>query len=242
MCLDAAAGVSIVDLVRQADEAADRPGTLTNPLSVRASVHGDTAVVAGVGGADAGQFGDEGGLQGPSAPVPSAPAQVWGNRPPDAPGQGDRSGRSGRMRVEIVADQFAPSSVRHHLRQWLSELRWPPDAVDDLLLAVSEAVSNVVDHAYPPDRHGPVLINAVHLEHHDQHHHGGHQGTGEKPGRVDQVVVTVADRGSWRRIPTVAGNRGRGLTMMRATAQTLDIDARATGTRVTLTSNPTHLH
>lgn len=148
---------------------------------------------------------------------------------------------SGRMHVELAADQFAPSSVRHHLRRWLSELRWPPDAIDDLLLAVSEAVANVVDHAYP-NHHGPVSVHAVHLEHphHPHHHHDNHQFVqGEESDRVGQVVVTVADRGSWRPIPTVAGNRGRGLTIMRATTQTLDIAATATGTRVTMTSNPT---
>jgi anti-sigma regulatory factor (Ser/Thr protein kinase) len=147
------------------------------------------------------------------------------------------------LRVEIVADQFAPSSVRHHLRPWLNELRWPPDAVDDLLLAVSEAVSNVVDHAYPPDYHGPVSVHAVHLEHANEPHRDDHQAAqGEEPDQVDRVVVTVADRGSWRPIPTMTGNRGRGLTMMRATTQTLDIATSPTGTRVTLTSNSTHTH
>jgi anti-sigma regulatory factor (Ser/Thr protein kinase) len=127
------------------------------------------------------------------------------------------------MHVAIVADTFAPTAVRQRLRAWLGQLRWPAEETDDLVLAVNEAVANVVDHAYPPHRFGLVHVSA-------QHRHPDHHGR--------RITVTVSDHGTWRPIPLNPGNRGRGLPIMRAITHTLHIDTTATGTTVTLTSKP----
>ncbi|MCA1836494.1 MAG: ATP-binding protein [Actinobacteria bacterium] len=48
----------------------------------------------------------------------------------------------------MVAQPAALSSIRERLRQWLMTHRWPDAEIEDLVLAVSKAASNVVDHAY----------------------------------------------------------------------------------------------
>ena len=46
----------------------------------------------------------------------------------------------------MQADARAPGRVRLALRRWLAERHWPEDESDDLVLAVSEAVTNSVLH------------------------------------------------------------------------------------------------
>ena len=49
--------------------------------------------------------------------------------------------------------------IRHVLGAFGEALRLPDDLVEDLRLAVTEACTNVVRHAYPPDDPGPVEIS-----------------------------------------------------------------------------------
>jgi serine/threonine-protein kinase RsbW len=127
------------------------------------------------------------------------------------------------VRQVLPADAKAPSTVRRHFRRWLAALDWPRLAVDDLLLAVSEAVSNAVEHAYPPHRRGQVTVEAACVDRADR-------------GR--QVVVTVRDHGAWRPPPAWHENRRRGLPLMHACAESVEIDGGPTGTLVRLVSRP----
>jgi serine/threonine-protein kinase RsbW len=126
------------------------------------------------------------------------------------------------LRIMLVADAATPSRVRRRFRGWLDGLGWPREHRDDIILAVDEAAANVVDHAYPGQRAGPMWIVARRLP-------GGLRGH-------RHVEVTVRDWGRWRPVPADAGYRGRGLAMMRALMHRVDIHCRDSGTKIVLRS------
>jgi anti-sigma regulatory factor (Ser/Thr protein kinase) len=95
------------------------------------------------------------------------------------------------------------------MRHWLSAVGAAPHAVADLLLAVGEACTNAVEHAYGPDG-GTVT---VHLE-----------------LQPPDVLATVRDTGRWR--PPRENDRGRGALFMRNCSDDLRIDHGPTGTNV----------
>lgn len=105
-----------------------------------------------------------------------------------------------------------PSSIqplRAALQRWLDDAGASRAETIDVLLAVGEAVANVVEHAYGP-RGGLV------------HLHVTREGT--------DVVATVRDTGRWR---SPRGRfRGRGLTMLEAAADEVDVQRSDSGTRV----------
>ncbi|HEY2204739.1 MAG TPA: ATP-binding protein [Pseudonocardia sp.] len=127
------------------------------------------------------------------------------------------------MHYRVVADQAAPSMVRRRLKAWLTALGWPPEPAEDLILVVSEAFANVVDHAYPPETAGWARLCA--------HQHR------DADGRC-RVVLLVTDQGRWRPAPLDRGYRGRGITLMRALTESLDITSTGQGTQLLLTSYP----
>jgi anti-sigma regulatory factor (Ser/Thr protein kinase) len=126
------------------------------------------------------------------------------------------------LRIMLVADTAAPSRVRRRFRRWLDGLGWPRDQRDDILMAVDEATANVVDHAYPGRRAGPVHIVARLLA-------GGLRGH-------RHVEIAVRDWGRWQPVPADRGYRGRGLAMMKAFMHRVDLRCRDDGTEVLLRS------
>jgi serine/threonine-protein kinase RsbW len=121
------------------------------------------------------------------------------------------------------ATTTTPQLVREELRRWLASWSWPEDDLDDVVAAVDEAVSNVVDHAYRSlPSPGEVRVRA----------------RVDPEGDGHRVTVVVSDRGRWRPVPADPGHRGRGLLMMRCCAADVRIEPDEHGTRVTLTSAP----
>ena len=49
----------------------------------------------------------------------------------------------------LMADPVSLSVVRERFRRWLGALRWPPREVDDVVMAVNEAVTSAVEHTHP---------------------------------------------------------------------------------------------
>jgi serine/threonine-protein kinase RsbW len=126
----------------------------------------------------------------------------------------------GRLRVELPADQAVCSIARERVGRWLDVRGWASDDRDDVVLAVHEALANVVDHAYRGRAPGAVvLVATIRLHAVDQ----------------AQVVVSVQDRGRWRPVPRDAGHRGHGLKMMNGCMLEVDIRPGDDGTEVVMT-------
>jgi GAF domain-containing protein/anti-sigma regulatory factor (Ser/Thr protein kinase) len=116
-----------------------------------------------------------------------------------------------RLRTSWAANPDALAGMRPVLRRWLQ--RWPAtqDEIYDITVAVQEASANAVEHAYAP---GAATFE-VDAEHDD-----------------GLITVTVRDRGHWR--APRGSHRGRGLGMMRALMDSVDVQQGEDGTVVVL--------
>ncbi len=128
--------------------------------------------------------------------------------------------------LQLPADPVAPSVARHRLRRWLTASSWPAGQLEDLVLAISEAVSNAVEHAYLCDHPYPAMVDI--------------DGEVEAaPAGRRRVTVIVRDHGRWRPPPIHDENRRRGIPLMRACVDTVTIgqpEDNQAGTSVVLRS------
>ncbi len=129
------------------------------------------------------------------------------------------------LRIEATARAQAVANIRSAVRAWLTSREVPGERAEEILLAVSEAVTNSVEHAYPPDAPGVVIIDA------------------EVAGGT--IRVSVADHGHWREpVPAAGGKiglRGRGLNIVRALATRLRIHHGTDGAHGTTIEAEFHL-
>ncbi|MFE2960259.1 SpoIIE family protein phosphatase [Nocardia tengchongensis] len=116
------------------------------------------------------------------------------------------------LRLDVPADARELSQLRRALRSWLAAAAVPHDLAVDLVSAANEACSNSIEHAYLGGEPGRVQLAA--------------------DSGVDCLTIEVSDTGVWRPLPADPGNRGRGIAMMRALTDQLDIDNSGPGTRV----------
>lgn len=121
------------------------------------------------------------------------------------------------MRIVVPARPNQLAWLRAELRAWLRHLdtgaRLSLEAELALLLAVSEAASNAIEHAYRGREPGIVEL-AVMVE-------------------DDAVRAEVVDHGRWRPPPADPGARGRGLLLMSECTQ-MCLSRGSRGTRVVL--------
>jgi PAS domain S-box-containing protein len=117
--------------------------------------------------------------------------------------------------IDYEADPRLLTDVRHRLTAWLRANDVPEDRATDIVLVVSEAASNCVEHAYRGRGGGRMLIEA------DMH-----------PG---DVHVRVTDSGSWKPPPADPGTRGRGLMLIRAVSDQVELDGTDDGTTIVMT-------
>jgi anti-sigma regulatory factor (Ser/Thr protein kinase) len=103
------------------------------------------------------------------------------------------------------------AGIRQELRHWLARHGVDRGTIDRVLLTSGEACSNAVEHAYGPGDAWFELDAAI--------------GDGA-------LTVTVRDRGRWR--DPRGSNRGRGLQLIHAVADGVDVRPEPTGTSVTL--------
>jgi anti-sigma regulatory factor (Ser/Thr protein kinase) len=116
-----------------------------------------------------------------------------------------------RLDVPARADELAV--LRRTLKGWLAAAAVPHDLAADLVAAANEACSNSIEHAYRNNNDaGRVRMSAT--------------------CDIDTVVIVVADTGSWKPRASDPGYRGRGIDMMRALTEELDIDHSESGTTV----------
>jgi anti-sigma regulatory factor (Ser/Thr protein kinase) len=114
------------------------------------------------------------------------------------------------------ADPTQLTLIRAEVRRWLAPQRLTDQAQEDIVLAVSEAATNAVEHAYPPDSPNPTVELTFWTDAH-------------------AVSIEVADHGSWRPVPDEPAGRGLGIVLMQRLMQSVVIRYNAQGTRVLLT-------
>jgi len=114
--------------------------------------------------------------------------------------------------ISLPANPQVLSQLRRMLGRWLSKQPLSRSAVTEVTIAINEACSNAVEHAYGIDELG-FRVQARRIG--------------------DAIEVIVTDRGSWR--APRGENRGRGLTIMQRAMDTLDVKTNGGGTAIVMT-------
>jgi len=124
--------------------------------------------------------------------------------------------------IGLAADPRCAAQAREEFARWLQrffdtdELR-----MNDMVLAVNEALANVAEFAYVlADRPGTMDVQATY-------------SAGDR-----RLTATVADHGVWQMPASArARNRGRGVALMRVLTDRTIIETGPDGTRVQLEWN-----
>jgi serine/threonine-protein kinase RsbW len=120
------------------------------------------------------------------------------------------------VKLTLPARPENVSVIRHVLGAFAEALLLPDDLVEDLRLAVTEACTNVVRHAYPPEHTGPVEISIQPLGEH--------------------VMVIVSDRGRGIGTSSDTTGPGLGLPLIAAIADVVELQpVPGGGSRVAMT-------
>jgi anti-sigma regulatory factor (Ser/Thr protein kinase) len=115
-----------------------------------------------------------------------------------------------RITLRLPAEPHVLTSLRRTLRQWLERLGAGDVETYDVLVAVTEAAANAIEHAY-----GPVdAAFDVEAEASDD----------------GEVTVVVRDQGRWR--PPRGHNRGRGTLLMQELMDHFEVTTSDDGTVV----------
>lgn len=116
-----------------------------------------------------------------------------------------------KLELRLPADPEVLASIRQVLRRWLRSHGATEDEVGEITIAVNEACANAVEHAYAP---GPAEFEL--------------QATA-----ADHVLsFVVRDAGNWR--PKRGQERGRGLGIMDAAMDEVDVAREPGGTTVNM--------
>lgn len=118
------------------------------------------------------------------------------------------------LRLERMAHVDAPRPLRHLLAALLEALGVEQTRRADVVLAVGEALSNAVEHAYAGTDTGTVAMSARSAD--------------------GSLVVEVADNGNYIDRDGGTPGRGFGMRIVRAVAQDVTVQRNA-GTRVAMT-------
>ena len=131
------------------------------------------------------------------------------------------------LELRIAADGRAPGVARAALARWLTARNWPVEDGEDVVFAVSEAVSNAAEHAYSHGRSGvepgPLVVVAV---------------TELIDSDDRRAKIVVEDFGAWRSESADEGRRGHGLRMIAALMESWTVERGRSGTRITMISRP----
>jgi anti-sigma regulatory factor (Ser/Thr protein kinase) len=125
--------------------------------------------------------------------------------------------RANIFAVVLAATPISVTTSRHDLARWLQTLALTADQRDEILLAVSEAVTNAIEHGSGCDESKRVSIRAS--------------------VRGHAVTATVKDTGRWIPVDHASAarkHRGRGLLLIRELADEVDIVCTTEGTEITM--------
>ena len=115
------------------------------------------------------------------------------------------------LHVTLPAEPKTLAHARRILRRWLNERGADEGDVAEMTIAVSEACANAIEHAYAPS---PATFEL----------HGW--------ARNGEITMTVRDGGRWR--APRGQNRGRGLSIIVAAMDDVQIDRTAEGTEIVM--------
>jgi anti-sigma regulatory factor (Ser/Thr protein kinase) len=115
------------------------------------------------------------------------------------------------MHEELPATVESVARARHAVRRFARGLDVD---VEGMTLAVSEAVANVVAHAYGDQDTGAIDLSAT--------------------AAPDEVAVVVRDRGRGMAAPAARPGAGFGIEIMRRLAQRVAVDDSARGVTLTM--------
>ena len=118
------------------------------------------------------------------------------------------------LKIEKTAAAGQLSDIRHRVAAWLRGAAIPEGTIADIVLAVNEAAANSIEHAYRGHKPAKVRVE------------------GENDGA--RVHVRIVDKGSWKPAPADPGVRGRGLLLIRAVSDWLEMECTPSGTTVNM--------
>ena len=148
-------------------------------------------------------------------PRAAAPSSAWFRRATCATTWPSSRSRTARSRMscdlQLPADPKILVEIRHVLRRWLRHHGADDAQTLEITLAVSEACTNAIEHAYSPAP-ADFTLTAT-----------SHDGV---------LTVVVSDAGRWR--PRRGRDRGRGLTIIRAAMDDVEINSSETGTEIVM--------
>jgi serine/threonine-protein kinase RsbW len=119
------------------------------------------------------------------------------------------------VRLTWPAEPQRIPQLRAEVRGWLSPLGLSSETADDIVLAVNEAATNAIDHAYA----APGAENTFDVI------------LGIEDGALH---IRIVDRGQWRRREVAPSGRGFGIMIMNELIDTVEIDHGPSGTSVLL--------
>jgi len=116
------------------------------------------------------------------------------------------------LSVTVPADPARLAGLRQVLQEWLASAGVPPAAAGQVIVSVSEACANAIEHAYDSDSAREVDVTA----------------------RLDErrVEIVIADSSTWKPSQAARTDRGRGLALMRAFMNVVDVDPSPAGSTV----------
>jgi PAS domain S-box-containing protein len=119
----------------------------------------------------------------------------------------------GPLELRLPAEPEQLGTLRRSVAAWADTAGIGADVVTDLQLAVGEAATNAVEHAYRGREPAAVRVRLART-------------------RSGAVEVEVGDSGRWRPPPVDAGYRGRGLALIRDLAEDVAVEPGPDGTVV----------
>jgi anti-sigma regulatory factor (Ser/Thr protein kinase) len=119
------------------------------------------------------------------------------------------------VRLTWAAEPQHIPPLRAEVRGWLSPLGFSSETVDDIVLAVNEAATNAVDHAYAAPGAENTFEVSLWLEDGALH-------------------VEIADHGRWRLREVAPSGRGFGIMIMKELIDSVVVDHGPSGTSVLL--------
>lgn len=143
--------------------------------------------------------------------------------------------RPAELCLPFIASETHIVGVRRALTEWLRRLGWPVAEVEGIVVAVYEALSNVVEHAYYrasrtiPSASSQPSRGVLHAWEIIEEH-------GERCQR--RITAVVTDYGRWKPAASEPGCPGGGLAIMGENVDQLHVQPSAGGTTVILTSFP----